>query len=376
MKQLFYIIPLTFIMSCSSNSVNNDTENVNDTIVSKETISFSEEQIELAGIELGKVKKQKISESIECSGTIYASSKNTASVSPIMEGFIKKLNYYPGDFVEKGATLASLQHPNFIILQQQYIEAKSQSEYYQEEYKRQGELTIENAASIKKMQKAKADFLSYESTYKSLKAQLELLGVNTANIEKGDFIKNFKLLAPIKGTISQLNANIGKLVSPENHLYEIINDITLNLSFNVFEKDIAKIKPGQKIVFWSLNDNKKHEAKVKRVGINIDYDNHTALIHSAIENETRELKPGMFINASVFINERDSYTVPTDAIVDFNGETFIFIKTNNEFNIVKITKGIEQNNFFEIVNADDNIINSEIVVKGAYFLLAKLETLE
>ena len=100
-----------------------------------------------------------------------------ASVSPIIGGFIKSLNYFPGDFVEKGAVIASLQHPDFISLQQQYIETKSQIDYYQEEFKRQGELTVENAASIKNMQKAKADYLSSEATYKSLKSQLKLLFV-------------------------------------------------------------------------------------------------------------------------------------------------------------------------------------------------------
>ena len=59
-----------------------------------------------------------------------------------------------------------------------YLENKSELDYYQEEYKRQGELTVENAASIKKLQQAKANYYKFEASYQSLKAQLELLGVN------------------------------------------------------------------------------------------------------------------------------------------------------------------------------------------------------
>lgn len=374
MRKLLYLIPFALILSCSSKTENNVTELAQDTTTAAESITFSKEQVKLAGITSGKIKKQKISETIECTGIIKASPKNIASVSPIIRGFIKTLNYYPGDFVEKEAVLAYLQHPDFIILQQQYLEAKSQTEYYQEEYKRQGELTVENAASIKKLQKAKADYLSNEAKFKSLKSQLELLGIKPEHIEKGDFVKEFKLVAPIKGRISQLNANTGMFISPENCIYEIIDNTSLNLYLHVFEKDITKTKIGQKIMFWSLNDKQKYQAKIKRLGIKIDENNHTIMVYSLIVNKKDQLKPGMSVNASIYINERSAFTLPAEAIVDYNNESYIFIKKNNEFKITKIKKGIEQNNFFEILNLDDTILNAEIVLKGAYYLMAKIES--
>jgi len=372
MKKSLYLL-LALIISCSPKEASNNSEPIEEIQTSEKAIVFSQEQIKLAGIEIGKLEKQKISETVECSGKIEVPPGNIASVSPIIRGFIKSLNYFPGDFVEKGAVLAYLQHPDFIQLQQQYLEAKSQADYYQEEYKRQGELTVENAASIKKMQKAKADYLHFEATSKSLKSQLELLGINTSKIEIGDFIKEFKLIAPITGTVSQLNANKGKYVSSENFIYEIINDNTLNLHFNVFEKDISKIKAGQKIIFWSLNNSEKHEAKVKRIGIKIDEQSRTTMVHSKINNKNQSLKPGMFINASVYINERESYTLPTESVVIFNNESYIFINNDNSFNLVKIKKGIEQDGFYEILEISDELINAEIVITGTYYLLSKLE---
>ncbi|MFC2104048.1 efflux RND transporter periplasmic adaptor subunit [Bacteroidota bacterium] len=376
MKKLFSLIIIAFLISCSSNKTEENSKTIQENVSEKNSVLFTQEQIEIAGIKTGHIEKQKISEIIECTGSIDVPPGNIASVSPIIEGFVKTLNYFPGDFVEKGAVLATLQHPLFIQLQQQYLEAKSQAEYYQEEFKRQGELTVENAASIKKMQKAKADFLTSEANYKSFKAQLELLGVNPTKIENDDFEKEFKIIAPISGTISQLNTNKGRLVNPENPVYEIINDEYLFLNINVFEKDITKVSSGQKITFQLLNDPKEYISKVKRIGIGIDKVNRTTMVQSITEKKSYKLKPGKFINASIHINEREVFTLPSESIVDYNGELYLFLKTDTIFNLVKIKTGIEQNNFYEILGPETKLLKADIVTRGTYYLLSKLEAEE
>ncbi|MBU8892944.1 MAG: efflux RND transporter periplasmic adaptor subunit [Bacteroidales bacterium] len=373
MKKTFYLIFLAFLISCSSKDMNSNAVVAEEETVEKGSIAFTTEQIDLAEIITARIEKKEIAETIECSGTIEVPPENIATVSPIIGGFIKTLNYYPGDVVEKGATLAYLQHSDFINLQQQYIEAKSQADYYKEEYKRQGELTVENAASIKKMQKAKADYLSTEATYKSLKSQLELLGVNTENIEKGDFVKEFKLVAPIKGSISQLNANTGTYASSENFVYEIINSNILNVNMNIFEKDISKVKVGQKVQFNILNNDKQFVSKVKRAGIKIDKSNRTTLVQGIIDNKNQYLKPGMYVSAFISINEKEAFVIPIEAIVDQNGESFIFLKKDLSFKKIKIEKGFEYGCFFEIRNPDKELLSSEIVIKGTYYLMAKTE---
>jgi len=373
MRKIFYILFISFLFACSSNE-KDATADISEPEANIENgIKLSKDQISLTGITTGKMRKIMISETIECTGFIEVPAKQKASISPIISGFIKTLNYNPGEKVEKGAILASLQHPDFINLQQQYIEAKGQKEYFEQEFKRQGELTVENAASIKKMQKAKADYSGSEAKYKSLKSQLELLGINPETIEKGDFVKEFKLIAPISGTISQLNANNGKYVNSENCIYEIIDNSHLNVSFSVFEKDIAKIKKGQKVEFHLLNNEAPYKSTIKRIGAKIDIQNRTTLAHGTIENKDKKLKPGMHIVASILINDKDVFAIPSNAIIENENESFIFVKKNDSFVRIKIEKGIEQNNYCEIIGFDDKLKESEIVVEGAYYLMSAME---
>ena len=340
-KHLIYIFLFIIAISCSKKEETQTAQNITpDETAQSESVTFTAEQIELAGIKTGKIENKTISD----------------------------------EYVENGSVLATLQHPDFIQLQQQYIEAKSQVDYYKEEFKRQGELTVENAASMKNMQKAKADFYTYEANYKSLKSQLELLGVNTQEIEKGDFVKEFKVLAPISGYISKISGNTGKYVNPDICLYEIIDDSNLTLHLNVFEKDLIKVKEGQKVIFRLLNDPKDFETKVKMVGIKIDETNRSSMVHSLIENKNKLLKPGMHVTADIYISNRNTYAVPTESIVDINKESYIFIRENNQFKKVTVIKGIEQDSFCEIIDPSKDLLNAEIVVKGTYFLMSALLT--
>lgn len=375
MRKLIYILFVPFIFACTSANQETETENeIQEESQSK--IELSDEQIDLAKIETGKIEKIKISEAIVCTGVTAIPPEQIASISPIIEGFVKSINYYVGQKVEKGAVLASLQHPSFIQMQREYMDAKSQMDYLEQEYKRQGELTVENAASIKKMQKAKADYLGAEANYKSLKSTLELLGINVNKIENGDFEKEFKLLAPISGTISVLNANTGKFVSPDICMYEIINNQNIYLNLNVFEKDISNLKVGQHITFNTLNYSDKFEASIHNIGIKINSENRTVLVQAKYKNTKNKLKPGMHINASINIKEQEVYSIPIEAVTEDMVASYIFVKVKNEFEKCKITKGIEQNGFVEITDLDPKLIESEIVTKGAYYLMSAFELVE
>lgn len=373
MKNLIYIFFMLLILSCSEKNKDLRSDMEEPTQENKELITLTDEQNKIAQIETSSLEKKILSEQIECTGSIEVPPHKVASVSPYMAGFIKTINYYPGNVVKKGAVLATLQHPNFITLQQNYIEAKSQVDYYQEEFKRQGELTVENAASIKNMQKAKSDYLASEAKYKSLKSQLQLLGVDVNQIEKGDFLTNFKLLAPITGKVSQLQASRGKYVGSEEIIFEIIDASELYLNLNVFEKDIRKIKESQNIQFHLLNDSKKYKSKVSRVGIKVEDEDRTTLVQSIISNEKKELKPGMHVIASILINEKEVHALPTEAIIKSKGKSFVFLHEKGEYKPHEITVGKEERGYTEIRNVEQTLLNAEIVTKGVYYLSSLFE---
>lgn len=378
MKKNISIYFLTILLfSCSLKNKDKNKTNLSEELLQKDSIELTDKQIKQNNIQTGFVKKSTLPCYIECSGTIEVLPQNTALVSPPINGFIKQLFYYSGDYVKAGSVLAIMQHPDFIKLQQQYLEAKIKKEQFEEEFKRQGELTIENASSIKKMQKAQTDYLINDAIFRSLKLQLELIGIDLENINKGEFVSEFKIKTPISGYISQLNAKQGKYLEPKNYIAKIVNTSKLQICLSVSEKNISDLKNDQEIKFWlSNNKDTVYTTKVNRIGNIVDKTNKNITVTGHIKNNNKIFKPGMYVNASINISEKEVFTLPNDAVVDLKGESFVFIKKDNSFKRIKIEKRVVQNDFCEILNLDKELLKAEVVIKGVYYLMAETEAEE
>jgi cobalt-zinc-cadmium efflux system membrane fusion protein len=224
------------------------------------------------------------------------------------------------------------------------------------------------------MQQAKSDYLSSEAIYKSLKSQVKLLGINTDVIEKGDFATEFKLISPIQGRVSQLNANLGKHISPDEIIFEIINESELYLNLTIFEKDIRKVKSGQRIAFHLLNDDQVYDSRVTRIGVKVNENNRTTSVQGVLKNSRQELKPGMHVVASLFISEKEVFAIPSEAIVETENKSYVFIQDKDKFKIMEVELGREQNQFTEIKNVDTTLKNADIVTNGTYYLISLYES--
>ena len=145
----------------------------------------------------------------------------------------------------------------------------------------------------------------------------------------------------------------------------------LTICFSVQLKNDREIK-------FRIPNNKDsvYTTKVNRIGNIVDKTNKDITVTGHIKNNNKIFKPGMSVNSLLYTNERDAFTLPAEAIVKFNNESFIFIKKDNLFKRIKIEKGVEQDNFCEILNLDKELLSAEIVIKGAYYLMAEMKAEE
>ena len=60
-----------------------------------------------------------------------------ATVTLTMGGTVHATTLLPGDYVKKGSVVVSLENPDFITLQQTYLDAHAQTEYLEDVYKGQ-----------------------------------------------------------------------------------------------------------------------------------------------------------------------------------------------------------------------------------------------
>jgi cobalt-zinc-cadmium efflux system membrane fusion protein len=217
-----------------------------------------------------------------------------------------------------------------------------------------------------------------------LKAKLQLMNVNMSSLEKGNIQSTIPLYSSINGYVTQVNTNVGAFVTPTDVLFKIADTEHLHAELTVFEKDVPKLKIGQKVRFTLANESKERMATVHLVGKEISQE-RTVQVHCHLDQEDTHLLPGMFLKALVESGSSSVPAVMSKAIIEYEGNKYLFVaekNTSNEkgatqFKMVPVKTGVSELNYTELIfDTDTNWRNWKIVTNGAYDLLSKMKNSE
>ena len=374
MKNIFLISTILLLFSCGKDETKKEEFEV---IAAENQISVNDSQYKLAGIEIGTLGQEEISSKIKLSGMVDVPPQNLASVSAPSGGYVKYTKFMPGMHVNKSETLAILEDPQIVQLQQDYLLAKSNLGYAQKDYSRQSDLNKSKAASDKVMQQAQTEAQNQNIMMRGMAEKLRAMGINPNNLNAGNIRRSIAVSSPVSGYISSVNVKIGQYVSPTDRLFEVVNTDDVHLALNIFEKDLNKISVGQRVVaYTNQKPEKKYAANIILIGKDFQQD-RSVIIHCHFIDYDKNLIPGTYMNAEVETNSETGNTVPDDAIVTWKNKQYIFQEVKPKtYKMVEIKIGNSENGRTEIFNIDQNLKNKKFVTKGAYYLLMGLKNVE
>ena len=385
-KYFFTLSIIALLTSCDSTKTETVKEEAHTEEARSNFVSLMELQIKTAGIELGSIEQKNLKNSIKANGILSVPNQNKAFVTSVNSGVIRTLLVQPGDFVRKGQVVATIVNPDVAGLQQQLQTINAQISLNEIEYNRQKELVAGNAAPLKNVQRVQTELLTLKATRNSLQKQLSTMGISASSVSKGNIITTLAITAPISGTISNISAQIGSNINPSTPVAEIVNNSQLHLDLFVFEKDLPLIKNKQTIHFTLTNNpGKEYDAQIFSIGTAFANESKTIPIHAVVKGDKAGLIEGMNITAVISIREALVSAVPTDAIVSFQGQDYIFVqtkrpKTNDSaeiyFERLPVVKGLSDVGYTEITTLKEIPPETPVVTKGAFFLLAKMTNIE
>jgi len=334
-------------------------------------VTLSAEQLKQTDVQLAGVEHKKMGNTLKLNGQIDVPPQNLVSVSVALGGYLKSTNMLPGTRVSKGQVLAVMEDAQYIQLQQDYLITKSKLTYANREYERQKELNSAKAGSDKVLQQAETDLRQLSVQSKAFAERLRLIGINPAKLNENTISRTIALTSPINGYVSKVNVNIGKYVMPADVIFELVNPTDIHLSLTVFEKDLNKIKIGQKVMaYTNARPDQQYETEVVLVSHALN-DERNAEVHCHFEKYDRTLAPGMYMSAELQLNNEEQQVLPDEAIVAFENKDYVFVAiADHSFKLTPINKGQTNNG---ITAVDANLNSKKIVVKGAYSLLMKLK---
>lgn len=180
----------------------------------------------------------------------------------------------------------------------------------------------------------------------------------------GDPPPTVPITAPMDGVVDARNVVLGQAAEPNTELFHLSDRTQMIVVGKVYEEDLGKIKLGQEARIRLLAyPDKMFTGKVTLIEPNLDQASRTVKVWIELANPQGLLKPNMFASVSVVLHSDDAaLAIPSSAIIEANGEKFVFVRDGDTFNRVEVTIGAGDDQYSAITGG--LVPGDEVVTQG------------
>jgi len=345
-------------------------------------VHLSNLKFQSLSMEVDTMPVRSLSGVIEANGQLEVPPQHEATVTAILGANVTSIKVIEGDQVNKGQVLAYLSHPNLVNLQTGYIRSYSRLQYLEKELQREKRLFEEKVGSGKSYQEIQADYQSMKGEVKGYEAQLRQLNLNLDKLKTGNIYQYVPVISPIDGFIEKVKVQIGQYVDPQTDMFMIVNTDHIHADLMVFEKDVHRVKKGQKLSFTveSVPGNTL-TANIYSVGKQFEQNPKAVHVHAEIDQKEDFLIPGMYINGKIRTGNNQVKALPESAIIEEEGKPYIFMaeaheedgKTEWAFKAVEVRTGITEDGWVEIKLLEPLPNGTQVAWNNAYYLISEMK---
>lgn len=371
-----FLTPVLALILMTSCGKKEDGIEVSEAPIESTEVQLTEEQFQTMKMEWGELHTGEFSEEIQVQGTVQIPVEGMREITTYFGGYVQDLKLIEGQEVRKGQVLFTLENPEFLRLQQDYLETKSQLAYLKAEWERQKTLAQEQISAQKNFLKAAADYEATLAKTQSLKKQLALILIDGETLTPANMRSKISITSPIAGFVEEVLAVPGQFLPAAAKALTLMSMEHVHVELVLFEKDASKVHMGQVVEFTSPDrPDEVIKAKIKVVGKSINAQRqinvHADLID---EKEEARLTPGMFLQARIQLDPQQSLAVPEESIIEVGEEHYILVqksKSAGAFTLQKIkvipgAKGKHNRAIATEVALDSTAV---VLVKGGFNLL-------
>ncbi|RAM49925.1 MAG: efflux RND transporter periplasmic adaptor subunit [Hapalosiphonaceae cyanobacterium JJU2] len=158
--------------------------------------------------------------------------------------------------------------------------------------------------------------------------------------------------APISGKVADREVTIGQTFNDAGgKLMTIVNDSRLFATANIYEKDLGKVRTGQRISLKVASiPERTFSGRISRIGAVVEGETRVVPVQAEITNTGGQLKPGMFAELEVLTDQASaaSLVIPTSAVVDANGKKTVYVQNGNAFQAAEVRLGQTSGDMVEV----------------------------
>jgi len=313
-----------------------------------ENIMLSDQQIQLGNIRVDTVGKNAIGNETILTATLNIDETKSTTVSARVSGRIERLYFKnEGDYIPKGAKLYDLYSEELNNAKQEYLLA------------------------LEKQRVLDNSIIDLKQFIQSAKTKLLLWGMSEAQISELERTKKASALtsfySPTSGYVTMLEGHEGDYIMEGGTIVRLANLSSLWAEAQVYTSQLSEFdaKGSATVQFPELG--KEVKGSIQLVNPEINPDTRINLVRVSIPNVANQLKPGMPAYVVLRNRQRNSLTLPIDAVIRNEKMNTVWLQIDrNTFKSIMVQTGLENNGLIEIRSGLKE--GDVVVTSGAYLL--------
>ena len=240
------------------------------------------------------------------------------------------------------------------------IQQKSRDLHNAEElYKVGGETRVNVDNARKDLRNSRLDLDTVDSEQKAsiedARTSLKTAKLELATLQEDLALIKDEITSPVDGVITEMTADENYRVNTETTLFKVSDSTNMRVEVSLSDNEVKNIQVGQRVEITSdsLPDGEKIEGSVLQIsGVaekssTLDESNTTVKIQI---NETKGLKPGATITATIFYKESKNVTkLPYSSVINENGKYYAFVVgKDNKVSKREVKIGINDDSFYAV----------------------------
>lgn len=266
------------------------------------------------------------------------------NVTAEVDGRIAALHFSPGQNVDKGALLVSLDDR---IARADLAAAEAQLA--------NARLAWDRASRLQKELLSRAELDSLETQLKSAQAQVDRARAG---------LEDHRIRAPFAGVAGLRQVNAGNYVRAGDVITTLDDLDTLEVVFSVPERFITSLARDQVVELASdAWPGRRFIARVEHMDSRVDPASRTIRVEAVLDNGDRALRPGQFLTVTLQTREYAAILVPEQAVLTLGSNSFVYIiDDQGRSQRRNLTLGLRREGWVEV--RDGLSGNERVVVNG------------
>lgn len=286
------------------------------------------------GIETATVAEEEHAHRLVANAETAYDANHYADISPRVSGFIREVKVDLGHVVRRGQTLAVIDSAEVGAAKAQYLSSQAALKLARVTSDRIQTLSRAGAVPGRSELEVMTALNQAEAATMDAEQRLRNLGFDDAKLlgilESKDIKNTLDVVSPIDGTVVVRHAVHGESVQATSQIFAVADTSRAWLWVDVYESDIAKIRPGQAVSFLvsggKPGDSEATEGAVTWVGTEVDERTRTARIRAELPNSGGRLRANQYGEATIRVgDEHKAVVVPRQAVQRKDNVDVVFL---------------------------------------------------